>query len=280
MKENQKSNQSISTVYSCQFNTWRESVAVLLEKSGLGEKAKRYETVVIKPNLVEILAPPITTPVELVEQIALYLLNYIDADQIVIGEGCGAPSYDTMHAFSELGYTAVAGKLNIKLVDLNTAELRHMENRDFTRWPKMYLPRLLDEALLISVPQLKAHSLSGVTLTMKNMLGCAPPVHFQGSGPWNKSSFHANIQEAIFDLNRYRTPDFTVLDASIGMAKAHLWGPQCSPPVGKLVAASDPVALDSYGCDLLGRSWRDIGHIAMANGVLGNAENYDLVMID
>lgn len=53
------------------------------------------------------------------------------------------------------------------------------------------------------------------------------------------------------------------------MAEAHLWGRTCSPPVNRLVAGSDPVAVDAFGAGLLGRDWRTIDHIAMADGVLG-----------
>lgn len=267
---------AVSKVYSSEFINWQHSLPGLLEQSGLGKQAARHETILIKPNLVEVLAPPITTPVDLVEQIVLYLHDYVNADQIAIGEGCGATSHDTFHAFKELGYSALAHQRNIRLIDLNTAKLRHRKDPRLSRWPEMYLPEVLDGAFLISVPQLKAHSLSGVTLTMKNMMGCAPPSHYQVGGAWKKAAFHHHIHEAIFELNRYRTPDYSILDASIGMAKAHLWGPQCSPPVQTIAASFDPVAIDSYGTGLLGRDWRKIGHIVMAHGVLGSAENYIL----
>ena len=161
-------------------------------------------------------------------------------------------------------------------MDLNCEPLTHLSNPRCTRWPEMFLPEILFESFLISVPVLKAHSLAGVTLSMKNMMGCAPPAHYQGGGGWGKASFHSRIQEAVFDLNRYRTPDFTLLDASVGMAQAHLWGPTCEPPVGLLAASDDPVALDAYGCALLQRDWRQIGHISRAHGVLGSAESYNL----
>ena len=135
----------------------------------------------------------------------------------------------------------------------------------------MYLPRIVFESFLISVPVLKAHSLAGVTLTMKNMIGLAPPAHYQQGGNWKKASFHQRIQEAVLDLNRYRTPDFTLLDATIGMQEAHLWGPTCDPPPNRLAASFDPVAVDSYGCGLLGIKWDSIGHVRMAHNVLGSA---------
>ncbi len=266
-------------VFSCNLDNWTENIPTLLEKCELGELAAAHGRVLLKPNLVEVLAPPITTPVAFIDSITDYLLDFLPHSAIIIGEGCGSTSYDTHHAFHELGYTKLAARKNIELIDLNVEELNHYSNPDCRRWPEMHLPKILEEVFLISVPQLKAHSLSKVTLTMKNMMGCAPPSHFRGGGPWNKSTFHTEIHEAIFDLNRYRTPDFTILEASIGMAQAHLWGPECDPPVGKIAASADPVAIDSYGTHLLQRDWRDIGHIVMANGVLGEAEQYTLVEV-
>ena len=112
----------------------------------------------------------------------------------------------------------------------------------------------------------------GKTVMLKNMIGLAPPAHYRQGGPWKKASFHQGIQEAVFDLNRYRTPDFTLLDATIGMQKAHLWGPTCNPPPNRLAVSYDPVAIDSYGCRLLKIKWDTIGHIAMAHDTLGAAE--------
>jgi len=60
------------------------------------------------------------------------------------------------------------------------------------------------------------------------------------------------------------------------MAQAHLWGPTCEPPVQRIIAGYDPVAVDSFGTGLLGRSWRDIGHIRMADSLLGTADPIDV----
>lgn len=268
-----------SDIYTIAMRSWHTSIPQLLETAGVGPVARAHGKVLIKPNLVEALAPPITTPAQMIEAIALYLLDYLPASAIFIGEGSGAMDYTTHHCFHKLGYTAIATKLQVELIDLNEEELTHKVNPDCTRWPEIYLPKILDEVFLISVAQLKAHSLSTVTLNMKNMMGCAPPSHYQAGG-WNKSAFHSRIHEAIFDLNRYRTPDCAIIDGSIGMAQAHLWGPQCDPPVEEIVTGFDPVACDSYGASLLGKDWRNIRHISMANGVLGQAEHYNHIPVD
>ena len=191
--------------------------------------------------------------------------------EIIIAEGCGSSSNNTWQIFEALGYKQLVALPHVTLMDLNEAPLVQLHNSNCKRWPEMYLPKIVFESYLISVPVLKAHSLAGVTLTMKNMIGLAPPAHFQQGGHWKKASFHQNIQEAVFDLNRYRTADFTLLDATIGMQEAHLWGPTCDPPPNILAAGCDPVALDTYGCSLLGLKWSSIGHIAKAHGILGTA---------
>jgi len=264
-------------VYTTRKDTWHKSVRCLLESAGLPAKLAPVSLVIIKPNLVEALPPPVTTPVELVDALVGYLQEKVPQCRIIVGEGTGSIDYDTFHCFESLGYSRMAGNRKIDLLDLNLAPLVKKKNPDCSRWPELFLPEILDNAFLLSVPVLKVHSLAGVTLTMKNMMGCVPPAHYRQGNSWGKSAFHRQIDAALFDLNRYRRPDFTLLDATVGMAENHLFGRHCRPPVGRLAAGWDPVAVDSYGASLLGRRWQDIGHIRLAHQVLGNAEPLEIV---
>lgn len=259
-------------VWSAAATPLQPAVDKLLSAAGLAQVLSNEQQVLLKPNLVEALAPPITTPVSFVEAVIIYLSRQCPKLRIIVGEGTGSLAYDTSHCFAELGYQTLLKYPNVELIDLNRAVCRQMKNPACKRWPEMYLPKLVLTSYLISLPVLKAHSLARVTLTMKNMMGCAPPAYFSGGGPWGKSTFHQGLDEAIYDLNRYRTPDFTLIDGSVGMAHAHLWGPVCNPPVGTILASYDPVAVDACGTMLLKRNWRDVGHIRMADGVLGTAE--------
>lgn len=260
------------TVFSIDYTDWDKSLNILLEKSGLADALKDRQRILLKPNLVEAFKPPITTPVALIGALVDWLRDRAPHCSITIGEGCGSARDDTWHVFKQLGYTRLAAEKKIDLLDLNEEKCLAKKNKDCPRFPQIFLPAVLFDCFLLSVPVLKAHSLAGVTLTMKNMMGTAPPAHYQQGGHWKKASFHSGIHAAIFDLNRYRTPDFTVLDATVGMSEAHLWGPVCSPAKNKLAAGVDPVAIDAWGCTLLGRDWRKIGHIRLADGVLGSGE--------
>ncbi len=262
---------SCNTVWTRRCTEWRQALPGLLDAAGLPTALRGQERILIKPNLVEDLPPPITTPVGLVAALLAYLRENAPDVEIVIGEGCGSKEDDTWRAFAGQGYVDLARRFGVSLLDLNQERLVSVDNPHCSRWPQMYLPAVVFESFLLSVPVLKAHSLAGVTLTMKNMMGLAPPAHYQQGGHWKKAAFHHRIQEAIFDLNRYRAPDFTLLDATVGMSEAHLWGATCDPPPGLLAAGFDPVAVDAFGTGLLGRDWRKIGHIRLADGVLGTA---------
>lgn len=247
----------------------KKSVYNLLDAAGLEVALQGRGTVLLKPNLVGTHAPPVTTPVGLVSAIADYVRERRPEAEVLVGDGTGSVEYETERCFTELGYTELSGK-GIRLVDLNTEPLVRIEDPANPRRPEFFMPKVVMDSFLISVPVLKAHTLAGVTLTMKNMIGVAPPAHYQADGRWKKSSFHAAMHESIFDLNRYRTPDFTVLDAREGMKDAHLWGDTLRPAPGLVAAAFDPVTADAYGSTLLERDPEKIDHIKWADGVLGS----------
>jgi uncharacterized protein (DUF362 family) len=252
------------------FNSYEKSVPVLMELLDAAQVLAEQKRVVIKPNLVNTSKPPITTPVQLVAAIAGYVKSVSNAET-VIAEGCGAPLYNTQRPFRKLGYSDLAKSNGIVLVDLNHAETTELTDHRCRVFPKFMMPRLVMDSFLISVPVLKKHSLSKVTLTMKNMLGCAPPDHY-GGFVWKKSRFHKNLHRSIFEMNLYRTPDLTILDGSVGLSCHHLGGPECRPPVGKLIGGFDPVAVDAYSSGLLGVDWRNVKHISLAHTVIGRAD--------
>lgn len=243
----------------------------LLEAIEAPEVLARQRQILIKPNLINDSPPPVTVPVELVSELIDVIRGWSTAN-IIVAEGVGAPHLETPQVFRKHGYEKMAQAKGVQLLDLNHAPVKKLERSDCRVFPSMHLPEILFESFVISLAMLKAHSLADVTLSMKNMLGCAPPAYYQQGGHWKKSVFHSRMHEAIFELNRYRCPDLNIIDARVGLAEYHLGGATCDPPVRKIIAGFDPVAVDAEGATLLGFDWRSIGHIAMADGVLGRVE--------
>ncbi|MDH5559335.1 MAG: DUF362 domain-containing protein [Deltaproteobacteria bacterium] len=266
-----------SIIYQARLTNWKDAATKLLDAAGLFERIQSHNKILLKPNLVTNDPPPITTPPELIEAIILYLWQKGCKSEIIVADGTAMPSLSTKEVFRQLGYNRLSKDYGVILKDLDTEPLMLKKNPACKRWPEIYLPKIVFESFLISVPVLKAHSFSGVTLTMKNMMGLPPSKHYQRGGSWKKSAFHHRIEEAIFDLNRHRSPDFTMMDATVGMKDAHLWGETLKPPPNLLLASYDPVAIDAYGAKILSRNWKDIGHIRKADGILGKIEGLSLV---
>ncbi|MBD3391601.1 MAG: DUF362 domain-containing protein [Chitinivibrionales bacterium] len=244
-----------------EFRSYEESVREALDNLHASGILEKQQSILVKPNLICNAKPPVTTPVRCCEAIVKYVRSCSDA-KITIAEGCGEPGTETSELFDILGYSKLARNLNIDLVDLNTVPVRKLRNADNRVFQDMYLPKLAFESFIISVPVLKAHSIAAITGSLKNMMGFAPPSHYGKGGFWKKAAFHARMHEAIVELNRFRGPDLSVMDASIGLAEYHLGGRRLRPPANRILAGFDPLDLDRKAAELLGLDWRDIGHLS------------------
>lgn len=253
-----------------EFSSYAETIPALFETIEAAKTLAGRPRILIKPNLVNTSPFPVTLPAEACGALIAACRRHSDAE-ILVAEGCGDLHLSTSEVFAHHGYDRMAAELNVELVDLNEAELVELRDPACRVFPTFMMPKIIMESYLVSAAVLKAHSLAGVTLSMKNMIGCAPPAYYQQDGHWKKAAFHRRMQTSIFELNRYRRPDLAFIDASVGMAEHHLRGAICSPPVGRLVAGFDPVAVDASGAELLNISWQRVGHIKMADGVLGRA---------
>ncbi len=257
---NRKGNENLTKLLD--FTSYEESVPGLLRLLRAGAELARQRQILIKPNLVNASPHPVTTPVGCCEAIVKHIRRCSRA-RVLIAEGCGTPDLETPAVFERLGYRDLSERLHVPLVDLNQSGTVVLERGDCEILPRMHLPSVALDSYVISVPVLKVHSIAGVTGTMKNMMGFAPPEHYQCGGHWKKSFFHTRMHESIVELNRYVTPDLTVLDASVGLAEFHLGGAECDPPVRKLLGGRDPLAVDRHAAELLGLDWRSIPHLSI-----------------
>jgi len=244
------------------FTTYEESIPEALDRIGAAAVLGTQSRILIKPNLINADPHPVTTPAACCEALIRYIRSVSQAG-IVIAEGCGIPDMTTDEIFARLGYTELARRCEVSLVDLNTAPLREVSHPANRRYPAMMLPDIAFTHYLISVPVLKAHSLADITGTLKNMMGLLPPRHYgRRGGAWRKADFHDDLHQSIRELNACRTPDLSVMDASVGLSAFHLGGPCCDPPAAEIIAGGDPVAVDRRAAERLGRDWRRIPHLA------------------
>ncbi len=126
---------------------------------------------------------------------------------------------------------------------------------------------LYDEALsadvYINVPVAKHHGLSRLTLGLKNIMG------IMGG---NRGYIHRSLDVALADVNAHFKSQLTVIDAT-RILTAH--GPQGGniadvKVLNKVIASTDPVAVDAYATTLFGLKPSDIAvTVAAYNRGLG-----------
>jgi len=116
--------------------------------------------------------------------------------------------------------------------------------------------------LFVSVPQLKLHSLTGLTCALKNQFGCIPIRR--------KVVFHNRIHEIVAFINKLIPPDLIVVDGIIASGKS-------PKKLDLIMASSDPVAMDCVAAKIAGLSARRIKYIAESERIGVGSANFQCV---
>jgi len=226
------------------------------------------KTVLLKPNLVDYIpGNAINTHHRLVVA-AAEAFRRLGARAVVVGEGPGHQR-DTQLVLSQSSYEEELKLYKIPFVDLNRDELvRTRMGASYTDLNYLWLPKTMLQAdFVVSMPKVKAHHWSGVTLSMKNMFGVVPGNKYG----WPKNILHwKGIQQSILDVCATVPIHFVIADAVVAMeGNGPLNG---SPrPLGTVVLADDPVAADATCARLMGFEPDRIPHIHEAARFLGNS---------
>ncbi len=228
----------------------------------------RGKSIVLKPNLVDYIAGNAINTDPLLVAAAAECLRRLGAKDVVVAEGPGHQR-DTQLVLAESGYAPILRDNRIRFVDLNRDELVRVRlGAAYTRLKCLWLPRTVVGAdFLVSMPKVKTHHWSGVTLSMKNMFGVVPGSRYG----WPKNILHWDgIQQSILDVCATVPINFVIADAIIAMeGNGPLNG--TPRPLGSIVLADDPVAADAACARLMGLEPDRVVHIREAAKFLGNS---------
>jgi len=261
----------MSRVAKVKFVDYQRSIAKALDLIGAAGKLPQQGLIIIKPNLTNSSPPPVTTSVAAVEAVFNYCKNHTKAE-IAVGEGCGEGR--TADVFAALGYVDLAAKYGMELIDFNDADTISLKNSKAKQLKQFHMPKIVQKAFVISLPVLKDHSFTKTTVAMKNMFGIAPSKFYAGS--WNKAKLHSpSTDQSVVDICLYKKPDLSVVDASVALQGMHLAGKH--KKIGLILAGFDPVAVDTIGSELLGHNPKRLEYLTLANGLLGNMDNIEIV---
>lgn len=116
---------------------------------------------------------------------------------------------------------------------------------------------VLDCDKLINIPIAKHHSISGVSLSMKNLMGVIGG---------NRGQFHRDFDTKIVDLSTRVKPDLIILDAyRMLLRNGPTGGSLADVATPKTIAAgTDPVAIDGFGISLFEKNPVEIGYLVKA----------------
>jgi len=250
-------------------------VAGIFDTLGGASLLKSSRDVYIKPNVVGTSAYVYTRP-EVVEATIRYWQRAGARDVYVI-ENCTQANC-TRLVFETTGYNAVCkrtGAIAVYLDEDEEVECEFAGKRsvaveergyDLTKFamPRFVYERLMRECdanLYIDVPKLKTHSMSIVTLGIKNQWGF--PVHRHRSPDHN-----FNLHHKLVDVLALLRPDVTLIEGVEGTIYGHYPAratlDRCVRPFRVLIGGLNVVAVDVVGARVFGKRIEDVPHLKIA----------------
>lgn len=250
------------SIYPCRNyddNTVQNALYEVLKGCGGAEKyIKKGSRVLIKPNM---LAP------ESVEKAVTTHPAVIKAVIKVVQDMGGTAFVGDSPMEGSLSEVARACGI-MDVVNETGASLLPMENNTDVHSEEAHTCKtfaLSSEAmetdLIINVPRLKTHTLTGLTAAVKNCYGVIAG---------NKKKYYhvrypmvSDFGHVLLDLCLTVKPALSILDAVVAMEGL---GPRSGRPVpvGALLASPDPVALDAVSARLLGFSIHEVSALSAA----------------
>ncbi len=222
---------------------------------GISRFVSRGDVVAIKPNISWARHPRFaaTTHPEVLTAV-IELCQEAGAKRVRIADNT---IHDARKCFAMTGAGKVASETGVDLVYPRSSLMKKMKlkgNR-LDVWP-VFTP-LVEADKVINLPVAKHHSLSTLTLGMKNWIG--------GVGG-RRGSLHQDIHRSIVDLAQFFKPEITLIDAIRIMTRNGPSGGSTDYVTMKntLILSNDPVAADAAASMLFGLKPEKVGFIYLA----------------
>jgi uncharacterized protein (DUF362 family) len=207
------------------------------ELGGIRRFVSRADIVLVKPNIGWDRTPEQaanTNPL-MVAEIVRQCWNAGAKKVIVTDVSCNEPR----RCFQRSGIADAARREGAEVILPDPARFKDvdLQGEILRQWP--VLDPFLNADKIINIPIAKHHSLTGVTLGMKNWYGIL-------GGP--RHQLHQKINESLADLADFIRPTLTMIDCYRVLMRNGPTGGNLEDVVLKktLVAGTDPVALDAY----------------------------------
>ena len=215
------------------------------------------ETVAIKPNVAFASSPMVgaTAHPELVAQM-IRLCYKAGAKQVIVTDN---PINDPASCFKLSGIGEAASGAGAKVILPKDHLFRHTTLKGGTlirNWP-VFLGPFENVDKLIGISPIKDHARAGASMAMKNWYGLLGG---------RRNVFHQDINTIIAELSMMVKPTLVILDGTEVMMTNGPTGGSVSDlrRANTMVASTDMVATDSYGCTLLELKVSDLPYLVKA----------------
>lgn len=218
--------------------------------------------VLLKPNLVDFVEgyPTFTHP--RVTQAMIHLAREMGAREIIIGEGVTFRR-DPQAILDATGYAEMLAREKVMFVDLNYDDLVSIPLKGgYTRLKTLFVAKAIRDAdVLISMPKLKTHHWTQVSVSIKNLFGIVPGVKYG----WPKNTLHIQgIPAFLAELaDSLPTRACAVVDGIVGLeGDGPIFG--SAVPSGALIVGNDLLAVDATCARLMGFDPKQIDYLDFA----------------
>jgi len=231
---------------------------------GIDSFVKPHKTVVIKPNIFAPYPPPVTTDRRIIS-VVVSLCKEAGAKRVIVIEGISVGSL-MMRVDIEESTTSGELRRGMKSVDVmkllgikrgveeSGGEILGVEDSETStvmvpggkvlhslNYPKA----VLDADVFINIPALKTHTMTMVTLGIKNLQG------FLNEGDRYRGH-RDDCDQHMVDILKVRKPDLTLIDGLIGMEGMGAGERGTPVPMGIIIMGADVVAVDSVASRVMG----------------------------
>lgn len=221
------------------------------------DHVKKDSVVFVKPNFTfPRYREGITTNAWLLKCV-LELIRSRSGD-VTLGESDGGyNSFKAEAAFEGHHMYEICKGAGVELLNLSKLPSRFIDGQVQSKKVKVQLPTMLLDKVdcFISVPVLKVHVMTGVSLGLKNLWGCYPDTM--------RCLCHANLDRKLTLMAKTLKPKITVIDGLFGLNNH---GPMFGDPVkmGIALMSDNVVVSDALGASIMGVPLEKAKHITIA----------------
>src|SRR3989338_5656201 len=240
------------------LKSYDETIPKVLNLIKFGEELKKHKNIIIKVHILPG-QPEKSTKIEFLEPLIQFCIaNKNPISEILIAEGCDGA--ETRDLFDELGYTRLAERYSLGLIDLNESSSVEIQNPEFLRFKSIHYPELLINSFVIAAAPLNLHEELGMTASLDTMIGAFPAYKYRGFFSRTKNKLKDySIKYQIHDILKCKMPDLAIIDAS---------------DKGYIITGK-PLDIDKQASKVLGLDWNNVPHIRLVDESFSQVKKED-----